>query len=140
MNDSLLLYAVSSKLLERFQPPQLGAFSAWLHFEREWNESDRDSVSSLISGGCRSILVTGNSSSEVHDLVDDVAYALTEELVLTSFAARADQDAAFDFITTRCPGAEPAFFLLAVFSIDARFETIALAENLKLVGLEMTHP
>lgn len=139
MNSSTFIYALSSNLLGSFKPQRPGAFSAWLHFERDWVNEDGRAVASLIISGCRSILITGNEAEAIHDKVDYIAYDLTKDLVLTFCNPKADRDAAFEFIVTRCPEAEPSFFLLSVFSEDCRFSTLSLGENLKLLGLEMSH-
>lgn len=137
MSTSPLLYAISSTLLRSFKPERSGAFSAWLHFERQWTGSDESAVASLITHGCRSILITGAEAEEIHDKIDYIAYDITKELVLTFLSLKANQGAASDILNTRCPESEPSFLLLSVFATDVRSETIALGKNLRLIGLEM---
>jgi len=139
MNDTLLMYAVSSKLLRSFKPPLSAAFSAWLHFDRPWTDADEEVVASLIKNGCRTILITGSEAELVHERVDYIAYDLTDELVLTLTNTEADKSAALEFISTRCPKSPPSFFLISSFSVDQSREVISLGDNLKLVGIEMSH-
>jgi hypothetical protein len=122
MQDRMRLTKLSS-------PP----FAAWIHLDRPWRDSDVDIFRHLILDGCRYLMITGFDKEDVHDISDDIAIELTNDLVLTADSTFGHQ-AAEDFLDTRCPERPCTSRYLIVLSDNITKEEERLIEMVDLVS------
>jgi hypothetical protein len=120
---------------------QLGAavcdvapFSAWVHFGREWALGDERTVRELIEAGCEYFLISGDSSHVINDTIDDIIINFpTDKLILTSEGG-IDQDAAFQFLSTRCPSGPPLMRIVSAFGESDANELQIISQMLELLA------
>jgi hypothetical protein len=119
--------AASSSALERWQAPA-APFAAWLDFDRRYGEAEQQTVSRLISDGCRVLMITGLEHEAIHESVDWIALDATKDLVLTMSETTISEESALAFLSTRCPRATCSVRVISSFSESLATEISRLGQ------------